>query len=108
MRSQLPFAEFVFLLACHTAEMTEGSITDKALHLTVVMQYCGFRSVVGTMWGMLDADGPELVKHFYNSMSGTRTPYYERTAKALQDAVWQLRKSGLPLERWVNFVHYGA
>jgi CHAT domain-containing protein len=113
MRSQLPFAEFAFLSACHTAEMTEGSIADEALHLTAVMQYCGFRSVVGTVWGMADEDGPELVKHFYKSMfsakeSGNQTPYYERTAKALRDAVQQLRKPGLRLERWVNFVHYGA
>jgi len=35
--------------------------------------------------------------------------YYERTAKALRDAVKQLRrKRGITLERWVNFVHYGA
>ncbi|KAI9509761.1 CHAT domain-containing protein [Russula earlei] len=56
IRSQLPAAEFAFLSACHTAEMTEGSIADEALHLTAAMQYCGFRSVVGTMWGMADAD----------------------------------------------------
>ncbi|KAI9450791.1 hypothetical protein F5148DRAFT_986813, partial [Russula earlei] len=36
-------------------------IADEALHLTAAMQYCGFRSVVGTMWGMADSDGPELV-----------------------------------------------
>ncbi|KAI9464796.1 hypothetical protein F5148DRAFT_948221, partial [Russula earlei] len=48
IRSQLPVAEFSFLSACHTAEMTEGRISE-ALHLTVKMQFCGFRSVVGTM-----------------------------------------------------------
>ncbi|KAI9509688.1 CHAT domain-containing protein [Russula earlei] len=111
IRSQLPTAEFAFLSACHTAEMTEGSIADEALHLTAAMQYCGFRSVVGTMWGMADADGPELVDHFYKSMFSNKhagTPYYERSARALRDAVRRLRKNGVPLERWVNFVHYGA
>jgi hypothetical protein len=36
-------------------------------------------------------------------------PYYERSAQALQIAVQKLRKKrGMTLERWVNFVHYGA
>ncbi|KAI9509776.1 CHAT domain-containing protein [Russula earlei] len=111
VRSQLPSAEFAFLSACHTAEMTEGSIADEALHLTAAMQHCGFRSVVGTMWGMADDDGPELVKHFYKSMFSSKqegTPYYERSARALRDAVRRLRKNRVSLERWVNFVHYGA
>ncbi|KAI9510785.1 CHAT domain-containing protein [Russula earlei] len=112
IRSQLPTAEFAFLSACHTAEMTEGSIADEALHLTAAMQHCGFRSVVGTMWGMADADGPGLVEHFYKSMFSNKEsgiPYYERSAEALRDAVQQLRrKKRMNLERWVNFVHYGA
>ncbi|KAH9967545.1 CHAT domain-containing protein [Russula dissimulans] len=113
IRSQLPSAEFAFLSACHTAEITEGSIADEALHLTAAMQYCGSRSVVGTMWGMADVDGPELVEHFYKSMFSRKesdVPYYERSAEALRDAVQMLRrnKKGLRLERWVNFVHYGA
>ncbi|KAI9460731.1 CHAT domain-containing protein [Russula earlei] len=111
IRSQLPSAEFAFLSACHTAELTEGSIADEALHLTAAMQHCGFRSVVGTMWGMADDDGPELVKYFYKSMFSRKQegiPYYERSARALRDAVRRLRKNRVPLERWVNFVHYGA
>ncbi|KAI9510735.1 CHAT domain-containing protein [Russula earlei] len=111
IHSQLPTAEFAFLSACHTAEITEGSIADEALHLTAAMQYCGFRSVVGTMWGMADADGPELVEHFYKSMFSSKQagiPYYERSARALRAAVRRLRKNRVPLERWVNFVHYGA
>ncbi|KAI9509513.1 hypothetical protein F5148DRAFT_1148231 [Russula earlei] len=109
IRSQLPVAEFAFLSACHTVEMTEGSIADEALHLTAAMQYCGFRSVVGTMWGMADDDGPELVEQFYKSMFSSDepgTPYHERSASALRNAVRRLRKKGVPLERWVNFVHY--
>jgi len=49
IRSRLPTAEFAFLLTCHTAELTEGSIADEGLHLTAAVQYCGFRCVVGTM-----------------------------------------------------------
>jgi len=112
VRSQLRTAEFAFLSACHTAELTEESIADEGLHLTAAVQYCGFRSVVGTMWEMADIDGPSLVGDFYRSVFSdkrTELPYHERTAEALRDAVRNLRrKRNITLERWVNFVHYGA
>ena len=116
VRSQLPAAEFAFLAACHTAELTEGSVADEGLHLAAAMQYCGFRSVVGTMWAMADTDGADLSKHFYKTLfpdklkaSENGVPCHERSARALQNAVKKLRKKrGITLERWVNFVHYGA
>jgi CHAT domain-containing protein len=115
VRSRLPHAEFAFLAACHTAELTEESPADEALHLAAAVQYCGFRSVVGTMWAMADTDGQDLARNFYKSVfsgGGKRgVPYYERTAEALRDAVVKLRRKrgrGITLERWVNYVHYGA
>ncbi|KAH9019072.1 CHAT domain-containing protein [Lactarius pseudohatsudake] len=112
VRSRLPDAEFAFLSCCHTAEITEESVADEALHLTAAMQYCGFRSVVGTMWEMADTDGRDLAKSFYKSLFSdreTNVPYCERSARALRDATRKLRrKRGISLERWVNFVHYGA
>ena len=114
VRSQLPAAELAFLSACHTAELTEDSISDEGLHLAAAMQYCGFRSVVGTMWAMADTDGEDLSKHFYKAIFSDKSdqngvPYHERSARALQIAVKKLRKKKkITLERWVNFVHYGA
>jgi CHAT domain-containing protein len=112
VRSQLPDAQFAFLSACHTAELTEESIADEMLHLAAAVQFCGFRSVIGTMWAMADIDGRDLARSFYDSIFSDEpqgTLYYERTAGALRDAVQQLRrKGGISLERWVNFVHYGA
>jgi CHAT domain-containing protein/tetratricopeptide (TPR) repeat protein len=116
VRSQLPAAEFAFLSACHTAELTEGSAADEGLHLAAAMQYCGFRSVVGTMWAMADTDGADLSKHFYKTIFSDNlkasldgVPYHERSSRALQIAVKKLRKKrGITLERWVNFVHHGA
>jgi CHAT domain-containing protein len=113
VRAHLPAAEFAFLSACHTAEVTEGSIIDEGLHLAAAVQYCGFRSVVGTMWAMVDEDGRELAVNFYKTLfsnsRGTQIPYHERSAKALRFAVKKLRrKRQITLERWVNFVHYGA
>ena len=111
IRSRLPDAEFAFLSCCHASEITERSVADEALHLTAAMQYCGFRSVVGTMWEMADTDGRDLAKSFYKSLFCGQggVPYYERSAGALRDATQKLReKRGITLERWVNFVHYGA
>ena len=111
VRAHLSTAEFTFLSACHTAEVTEGSIVDEGLHLAAAVQYCGFRSVVETMWAMADTDGRDLAKSFYKALfSGSRgMPYHERSAKALRSAVKKLQKKrGITLERWVNFAHYGA
>ncbi|KAH9969334.1 CHAT domain-containing protein, partial [Russula compacta] len=112
VRSRLPTAEFAFLSACHTAEITEESIANEGLHLAAAIQYSGFRSVVGTMWEMADIDGPVVARSFYKSVFSDEwqeVPYYERTAKALRDAVRDLRrKKNMTLERWVNYVHYGA
>jgi CHAT domain-containing protein len=112
IRSRLPSAEFAFLSACHTAELTEDSIADEGLHLSAAVQYSGFRSVVGTMWEMADIDGQFLAKHLYESLFSERwegVPYHERTAEGLRDAVRDLRrKRKTSTERWVNFVHYGA
>ena len=112
VQSRLPDAELAFLSCCHAAEITAESISDEALHLTAAMQYCGFRSVVGTMWAMADTDGRDLAKDFYNSLfsrQDSSVPYYERSAEALRNATQKLRvKRGISLERWVNFVHYGA
>ena len=114
VRSRLPNAEFAFLTACHTAELTDESPADVSLHLAAAMQYCGSRSIVGTMWAMADEDGQDLAENFYKSVfSGWKqgAHYNERTAEALRDAVLRLqRKKGIGtcLERWVNYVHYGA
>ncbi|KAH9956961.1 CHAT domain-containing protein [Russula compacta] len=94
VRSQLPSAEFAFLSACHTAEITEESIANEGLHLAAAVQYSGFRSVVGTMWAVADIDGPVVARSFYKSVFSDEwqgVPYYERTAKALRDAVRDLR-----------------
>ncbi|KAH9987725.1 CHAT domain-containing protein [Russula compacta] len=112
VRSLLPSAEFAFLSACHTAEITEKSIANEGLHLAAAVQYSGFRSVVGTMWAVVDDNGPPVAEKFYKSVFSATDrwggmPHHERTAKALRDAVRDLRKE-MTLESWVNYVHYGA
>ena len=42
-------------------ELTEESIADEVIHhLAAAIQFCGFRSVVETMWAMADIDGRDL------------------------------------------------
>ena len=67
-RARLQNAEFAFLSACHTAEQPFTSAPDEALHLAAAIQFCGFRSVVGTMWELLDADGPRLTDTVYQQL----------------------------------------
>ncbi|KAI0251988.1 TPR-like protein [Lactifluus subvellereus] len=110
-KSHLPTAELAFLAACHTAELAEDGTPDEVLHLTAAMQFSGFRSVIGTMWAMVDEDGQDLSEHFYGKIfaAGAQVASYEQSARALRHATQKLRtKKGISLERWVNFVHYGA
>ncbi|KAI0252174.1 TPR-like protein [Lactifluus subvellereus] len=110
-KSHLPTAELAFLAACHTAELTDDGTPDEVLHLTAAMQFSGFRSVIGTMWAMVDEDGQDLSEYFYGKMfaAGAQDASYEKSARALRHAIQKLRaKKGVSLERWVNFVHYGA
>ncbi|KAF9062535.1 CHAT domain-containing protein [Rhodocollybia butyracea] len=115
IRLNLPNASFAFLSACHTAEQPPGSVHDEVIHLAAAMQFCGFRSVVGTMWEMADVDGPEMVKDFYASVFSNLEEDPSRCneigvqARALAAAIKKMRgRKGVTLERWVNFVHIGA
>lgn len=92
VRSRLPVTEFALLSACHAAELTDGSIVDEALHLTTAVQFCGFRSVICTMWAMADTDWQDLAEYFYKSMffgGHESIPCHE---KALRDAMQKLRR----------------
>jgi hypothetical protein len=77
--------------------MTEESIMDEELHLAAAVQYCRFRSVVGTMWAMVDEDEQGLQNSFTwalfsDSRRDQGPPYHERSTKALRFAVEKLRK----------------
>ncbi|KAF9062799.1 CHAT domain-containing protein [Rhodocollybia butyracea] len=113
IRLNLPNATFAFLSACHTAEQSLGSVHDEVLHLAAAMQFCGFRSVVGTLWEMADVDGPDMVKDFYSHLFSdenvAQCNEIGAQARALSEAIRKMRgRKGVTLERWVNFVHIGA
>ncbi|KAL5525273.1 hypothetical protein ACEPAF_9143 [Sanghuangporus sanghuang] len=120
-RANLPNAELAFLSACHTAEQAPKSALDEALHLAAAMQFCGFRSVVGTMWQLLDKDGPYLASAVYWYLMRDLEDgevRFKRAAAAVREAALRLRERGdegpdgrkveIMAERWVNLVHIGA
>jgi CHAT domain-containing protein len=101
----LPHAELAFLAACHSAAAESGS--EEVLHLAAAVQFCGFQSVIGTLWEMEDGDGPELAKGFYQSLL-TLKEGSRGSARALNDAIKRMREEGMTLGRWATFVHIGA
>ncbi|KAH9030076.1 hypothetical protein EDB84DRAFT_1676993 [Lactarius hengduanensis] len=95
--------------ACHTAEPTEDSISDEGLHLAVATQFCGFRSAIGTMWAMADTDGADLSRFSRKAQAGGGFHIMRDRRGRFSSPVKKLRKKrGITLERWANFVHYGA
>jgi CHAT domain-containing protein len=49
MKLNLPNARFAFLSACETAK-GDAKQPDQAVHLAASLLFCGFRSVIATMW----------------------------------------------------------
>ena len=102
-------AEFAFLAACHSAAGDRGT-PDETIHLAAALQFCGFPSVVGTLWAAADEAGPIISKVFYKYMF--RNPGNEAdvrdSAKGLNLAIRALWKEGAPLEDWMAFVHIGV
>ncbi|PSR71019.1 hypothetical protein PHLCEN_2v13123 [Hermanssonia centrifuga] len=110
MQAKLPNAELAFLAACHSAASESMSKTpDEVLTLAAAMQFCGFRSIVGTLWTMNDSDGPVLTEKFYKHMlrNGLDHTDVRDSAEAVHLATKSMRESGVPLHRWTTFVHVG-
>jgi hypothetical protein len=57
---------------------------------------------------MNDADGPQIAKLFYQRLFAENVITMDAIPYALDYAVRELRKSGVPPERWATFIHMGA
>jgi hypothetical protein len=57
---------------------------------------------------MSDQDGPNVARRVYEAMFERRALDLDDIAYALDDAVSQLRKSGVPASRWASLVHVGG
>jgi len=112
---RLPDAELAFVSACHGAAVDIEGTPDEVIHLSAALQFCGFRSVVGTLWSMADEDGPDVAKDFYGHMfRDLQKVDFRDAAEALNIVTKKMRRRGIKdrdstmLFRWVNFVHIGA
>jgi hypothetical protein len=110
IKARLSNAEFAFLSACHSAAIDINNTPDEVIHLAAALQFCGFRSVVGTLWAMVDIDGPDVAEDFYWYMfhKAGGAGDFRGSAAALHYATRMMRKRGVPIDRWINFVHIGA
>ena len=110
---RIPTTELAVLSCDRTAELVDGMDVVEGLHLTAAMQYYGFGSVIGTMWDIGDVGGEDVFQGFYKEiLSGGAeedgTLPSERSARALQSMVQNLRETRGSLRQWANWVHYGA
>jgi CHAT domain-containing protein len=110
MKARLPDAELAFLSACNSAAINVDNTPDEVIHLAAGLQFCGFRSVVGTLWSMVDDDGPDVAEDFYKYMfrQAGGVGDFRDSAMALNHATREMRRRGVPMDRWINFVHIGA
>ncbi|KAG1829996.1 CHAT domain-containing protein [Suillus variegatus] len=101
-------SQFAFLSACHTTVGDKKS-PDESIHLAAAMQFSGFCSVIGSMWSFDDEVAQEVVSSFYdNLIDDSGRLDCTRAAMALHKAVKKLRRSELPLEQQIVFVHIGV
>jgi CHAT domain-containing protein len=109
LRLQLPHAEFAFLSACETIR-GDDKVINEALHLGGGFIAAGFQGAIGTLWNMVDEDGPKLAEEVYGHLfRNPGLPKVTDVAEALHIAVGKLRQSkpSSP-ERWAPFIHIGV
>ncbi|KAN0085712.1 CHAT domain containing protein [Tylopilus felleus] len=97
--------EFAYLSACHTTVGDEES-PDEVIHLAAAMQFLGFRSVIGTMWAVDDAETNKITSTFYKHMvdeSGRLD--HTRAALALNRT---MRSVDVPFDQRILYIHIGA
>jgi CHAT domain-containing protein len=123
MEIKLDRAFLAFLSACETAKGDQDQ-PDQAIHLAAAMLFCGFRSVVATMWCVFtcsdrmcvptsfrtiwDDDGPAVARIFYKALLAEKMIDADAIAYALDAAVSKLRQDGVSPARWASFIHVGA
>ncbi|CAE6396434.1 unnamed protein product [Rhizoctonia solani] len=100
-----------FLSACQTATGDEN-LPDEAAHLAAGMLTVGYRSVIATMWSIMDADAPLIADRVYARLLDGKDeiPGQRDTARALHYAIEELRREvgEEAFSRWVPFVHIGV
>ncbi|KAF8717214.1 TPR-like protein, partial [Rhizoctonia solani] len=98
-----------FLSACQTATGDE-TLPDEAIHLASGMLMAGYRSVIATMWSVVDDDAPFVADEVYARLIRDGKIGNGEAGKALHYAVAELRdKIGeKEFNRWVPYIHVGS
>jgi CHAT domain-containing protein len=108
LETALPRAEFAFLSGCET-RMGDAKLVNESMHLAGAMICAGFCGAIGTMWGIADWDMPKVANMVYTELfKNNRVPKVDEAAHALNVAVQTMRRHGVPLHRWLPFVHIGV
>ncbi|KAF8174205.1 CHAT domain-containing protein [Mycena galopus ATCC 62051] len=104
----LPDADLAFLSACQTAT-GDKSLQEESVHLAAGMLSAGYRSVIATMWTIMDKDAPQITRDFYEHLFKTLPPDSTQAAEALHLAVQKLREGSdkKSFSHWVPFIHVG-
>ena len=102
----LPHAQFAFLSACQTAT-GDIKLAEESVHLAAGMMLAGYRSVIATMWSIIDKDGPKVADAVYAELLKDGRADHTRAAYALHFAMQKLRLSGAPFMAWMPFIHMG-
>ena len=108
MKQSFTHTELAFLSACQTAK-GDSKLPEEAIHLAAGMLMAGYGSVVGTMWSILDDDGPIIAERFYRYLIDEAGGDSSSAAFALHDAVAHLRdvRGETNFASWVPFIHIG-
>jgi len=108
LEARLPNADSAFLTTCYSVA---GNLTtlDETIPIATALQFCGLRSVVGTLWIIDDEGGPTISKEFYKYMfrNGNKVDFRD-SAEALNVATREMRKNSVSPDRWITFIHIGA
>ncbi|CCO30594.1 hypothetical protein BN14_04624 [Rhizoctonia solani AG-1 IB] len=98
-----------FLSACQTA-MGDEKLPDEVIHLASGMLMAGYRSVIATMWSVMDDDAPFIADKVYESLMKDGKIGNGEAGRALHDAVAGLRNrvGEKKFGRWVPYIHVGS
>ncbi|WP_344485507.1 CHAT domain-containing protein [Glycomyces endophyticus] len=105
-RLRLRRARLAYLSACETARGT-AELPDEALHLSGALQIAGFTHVVAAQWKVQDQDALDISDGFYAGLGTREGLDPDRAARALHQAVANLRAQSPEPIWWAAYVHTG-
>jgi hypothetical protein len=102
----LDHADLAYLSACSTAD-PGPHLADEALHITSAFQVAGYRSIIGTLWPVLDSPETAVSVYTHLTSKGSHSPDTTRTAAALHHAITRDRNNSAPIADWAAYIHVG-